>query len=116
MSYWWSSGRIGTLLDLIHLVTSTGALQVDHVGAPPAYFHATTPAGVPVVVTGAVNAFSFDGAAREQAGAMWRQPPLGLAASDQQAAPIRVDGPGMALPAKPATACDGSSADTLCMH
>ena len=116
MSYWWSSGRIGTLLDPIHLVTSTGALQVDYVVAPPAYFHATTPAGVPVVVTGGVNALSFDVVAREQAGAMWRQPPLGLPAGGEQAAPIRLDGPGMALPAKPATACAASTADTLCMQ
>ncbi|MCC4632755.1 filamentous hemagglutinin N-terminal domain-containing protein [Xanthomonas dyei] len=110
-----ATGRIGTQQDPIYLV-GTGAQVIDAVGAPPAYFNATTAEGGLLELSGGssfnVPASAFAG--RAQSSASRTIAFVDLSASGTPYRAFGLVRPGLRLPDDQQPACDAGDPDAVC--
>ncbi|MFC0154794.1 filamentous hemagglutinin N-terminal domain-containing protein [Xanthomonas dyei] len=110
-----ATGRIGTQQDPIYLV-GTGAQVIGAVGAPPAYFNATTAEGGLLELSGGssfnVPASAFAG--RAQSSASRTIAFVDLSASGTPYRAFGLVRPGLRLPDDQQPACDAGDPDAVC--
>ncbi|MEA9557974.1 filamentous hemagglutinin N-terminal domain-containing protein [Xanthomonas nasturtii] len=110
-----ATGRIGTQQDPIYLI-GTGAQVIGAVGAPPAYFNATTAEGGLLELSGGssfnVPASAFAG--RAQSSASRTIAFVDLSASGTPYRAFGLVRPGLRLPDDQQPACDAGDPDAVC--
>ncbi|WP_349656314.1 filamentous hemagglutinin N-terminal domain-containing protein [Xanthomonas sp. 10-10] len=110
-----ATGRIGTQQDPIYLI-GTGAQVIGAVGAPPAYFNATTAEGGLLDLSGGssfnVPASAFAG--RAQSSASRTIAFVDLSASGTPYRAFGLVRPGLRLPDDQQPACDAGDPDAVC--
>ncbi|MCC4619241.1 hypothetical protein LL965_03800 [Xanthomonas cassavae CFBP 4642] len=110
-----ATGRIGTQQDPIYLI-GTGAQTIGFVGAPPAYFNATTADGRLLDLSGGssfnVPASAFAG--RAQSSASRTIAFVDLSASGTPYRAFGLVRPGLRLPDDQQPACDAGDPDAVC--
>ncbi|MCC8538569.1 filamentous hemagglutinin N-terminal domain-containing protein [Xanthomonas codiaei] len=110
-----ATGRIGTQQDPIYLI-GTGTQTIGFVGAPPAYFNATTAGGGLLDLSGGssfnVPASAFAG--RAQSSASRTIAFVDLSASGTPYRAFGLVRPGLRLPDDQQPACDAGDPDAVC--